>query len=99
VLETPSLRVPRIWILTVAFQANTSALWLVTPTVQVQQSWTLGVAPGTSPSVGEVFFDDGTGGPAIVFQGSDGRLWIEPASGSPMPSGLLMAAGTSPVMF
>jgi hypothetical protein len=83
----------------VAFQANTSALWLVTPTLEVNRSWTAGLAPGTSPSIREVLFDDGTGGPAIAFQGTDGRLWEVPATGSPMSTGLPMAPDTSPVMF
>lgn len=86
-------------VLQVAFQANTSALWLVTPALQIQRSWTTGLAAGTSPAVTEVLFDDGTGGPAIAFQGGDGRLWEVPATGTPMSTGQPMAAGTSPVIF
>jgi hypothetical protein len=83
----------------VAFQASTSALWLVTPALQLQRSWTVGLAAGTSPAVTEVLLPDGTGGPAIAFQGSDGRMWTVPATGVPASSGLAMAAGTSPAIF
>jgi hypothetical protein len=82
-----------------AFQASTSALWLATPALQIQRSWTVGMAAGTSPAAIEVRFDDGTGGPAIAFQGTDGRLWTVPATGIPASSGLSMAPGTSPAVY
>jgi hypothetical protein len=86
----------------VAFQASTSALWRDTPDTNFQQSWTaIGVAAGTSPSLIDALFADGTtGGPAIAFQGTDGRLWLVPAfSTSAQPTGLAMASGTSPATF
>jgi hypothetical protein len=87
----------------IAFGANTSALWLVTPGF-TQRSWTVGLAAGTSPTATEALIpvgDDGGLGyaPAIAFQGTDGRLWTVPTTGTPASTGLAMAAGTSPAII
>ncbi|MCU7727566.1 hypothetical protein ODJ79_27935 [Actinoplanes sp. KI2] len=74
----------------VSFRAVTSALWRVTPAISFQESWTVGVATGTTPSVMPWI---------LAFQGSDGHLWTEASFGAPVQSPALMAAGTSPDLY
>ena len=74
----------------VSFRAATSALWRVTPDISFQESWTVGVAAGTTPSVKPWI---------LAFQGSDGHLWTEANFGAPVQSTALMAAGTSPDLY
>jgi len=85
----------------ITFGANTSALWLVTPGL-TQRSWTVGLAAGTSPTLTEALIPVGDGfgyAPAIAFQGTDGRLWTVPTTGTPASTGLAMATGTSPAII
>src|SRR4051812_6350699 len=58
----------------VSFRAVTSALWRVTPDISFQESWTVGVAAGTTPSVQPWI---------LAFQGSDGHLWTESTFAAP----------------
>ena len=74
----------------VSFRAVTSALWRVTPDISFQESWTVGVAAGTTPSVQPWI---------LAFQGSDGHLWTEASFAAPVQSAGLMAAGTSPDLY
>jgi hypothetical protein len=74
----------------VSFRAVTSALWRVTPDIPFQESWTVGVAAGTTPSVAPWI---------LVFQGSDGHLWTEVNFSPPVQSTALVAPGTSPDLY
>jgi hypothetical protein len=73
----------------IAFQANTTTLWLTGPGTPGNTG--LGMAAGTSPSITRLT----TGGYQVAFQANTGRLWTTGSAGT-ADLGLGMAAGTSP---
>lgn len=83
------------WALGVAFQANTSTLWVY----EWRQLWSSGRAidtgygmmPGTSPSMAAL----PGGGFDIAFQANTGHLWVVGTHGN-VDTGIEMMQGTSP---
>jgi hypothetical protein len=73
----------------IAFQANTTSLWVVGPGGSGDQH--LGMMAGTSPSIARL----AGGGYEVAFQANTGHLWVTGTAGT-ADTGLGMAAGTSP---
>jgi hypothetical protein len=72
-----------------AFQANTTSLWTVGNAGN--RDWSLGMMPGTSPSITAL----ATGGYEVAFQANTGNLWTVGTAGN-KDWGLGMMAGSSP---
>jgi N-acetylmuramoyl-L-alanine amidase len=75
----------------VAFQANTGALWTVGSALN--QNWSLGMMPGTSPTIAAL----AGGGFEVAFQANTGALWTV-GSALNQNLNLGMKAGTSPTI-
>ena len=73
----------------IAFQANTTVLWVVGPGGPGPTG--LGMMPGTSPSITRLV----GGGWEAAFQANTGNLWVTGTAGT-ADTGLGMMAGTSP---